>query len=71
MKTSRKYTIELEEDLVQSAVKATGRNFTDTVRQGLRLLAATEAYEELSKMRGTVDLELDVKSLRKNKRDLR
>ena len=71
MKTSRKYTIELEESLVKSAVKATGKSFTDTVRQGLKILASTEAYRELSKLRGTVDLALDVKELRKDKRDLR
>lgn len=71
MKSSKKYTLELEEALVKSAVKATGRSFTETVRQGLRILASSEAYQELSKMRGTVDLELDAKEIRKNKRDLR
>ncbi len=70
MKATRKYTLELDEALVKSAVKATGKNFTDTVRQGLRILSSTEAYSELSKMFGTVDLELDAKELRKNKRDL-
>jgi len=71
MKSSKKYTLELDEDLVKSAVKATGRNFTDTVRQGLRILAAADAYRELSKMRGSVDLALDIKALRKDKRDMR
>ncbi|MDZ4676507.1 MAG: hypothetical protein SGI74_03270 [Oligoflexia bacterium] len=71
MKANKKYTLELEESLVKSAVKATGKSFTDTVRQGLKILASTEAYRELSKMRGTVDLELDVKAMRKHKRDLR
>jgi hypothetical protein len=68
---AKKYTLELDESLVKSAVKATGKSFTDTVRQGLKILAAAEAYRELSKMRGTVDLELDVKKMRKDKRDLR
>jgi hypothetical protein len=71
MKVSRKYTVELEESLVQSAVKATGKSITDTVRQGLKILAATEAYRELAKMRGVANLQLDVKDLRKDKRDLR
>lgn len=71
MKANKKYTVELEESLVKSAVRATGKSFTDTVRQGLRILAASEAYSELSKMRGTVDLDLDVKKMRKDKRDLR
>ena len=71
MKSSKKYTLELEEELVKSALKSTGRNFTDTVRQGLRLLASSEAYHELAKMRGIVDLEIDSKKIRKSKRDLR
>lgn len=71
MKASKKYTIELEETLVKSALKASGKNFTETVRQGLRLLASSEAYRELAKMKGTVDLGINVKELRKDKRDLR
>lgn len=71
MKPNKKYTLELDEGLVKSAIKATGKSFTDTVRQGLRILASTEAYRELAKLRGSVDLELNVKDLRKDKRDLR
>lgn len=71
MKLNKKYTIELEESLVKSAIKATGKNFTDTVRQGLRIIASTKAYKELSKMRGTVDLGINVRAIRKDKRDLR
>ncbi len=71
MKSSKKYTVELEESLVKSALRATGKNFTETIRQGLKILASAEAYRELSKMRGTLDLELDVKAVRKDKRDLR
>ena len=65
---AKKYTLELEEELVKSAVKVTGTSFTDTVRQGLRILSATAAYEELAKFKGTVDLAIDVKKLRRDKR---
>lgn len=71
MRASKKYTLELEESLVKAAVKSTGKSFTDTVRQGLKILSSAEAYRQLSKMRGTVDLELDVQEIRKDKRDLR
>ncbi|MBI4403488.1 MAG: hypothetical protein HY537_04970 [Deltaproteobacteria bacterium] len=71
MRASKKYTVELEEALVKSAVRSTGKSFTETVRQGLKILASTEAYRELSKMRGTVDLQLDIREIRKNKRDQR
>lgn len=71
MKAHKKYTLELDEGLVKTATRATGKSFTETVRQGLKILAATQAYRSLEKMRGGVDLEIDAKALRKDKRDLR
>ncbi len=64
MKTNKKYTLELEESLVKSAVQTTGKSFTETVRQGLKILASAKAYKELASMKGAVDLGLDVSSLR-------
>jgi hypothetical protein len=71
MKKTRKYTLELDEALVQSAVKASGRSFTETVRQGLKLVSSADVYARLLEARGTVDLKLDVKKMRRDKRDLR
>lgn len=71
MKATKKYTVELDESLVKSAIKATGQSFACTVRQGLKILAAAEAYKELAKLGGSIDLQLDVKELRRDKRDLR
>ena len=70
MRPAKKYTLELDESLVKAALKSTGLNFTETVRQGLGILASSLAYRELSKLHGSVDLEIDSKKLRKNKRDL-
>ena len=64
MKTNKKYTLELDESLVKSAIHSTQKNFTETVRQGLKILAAAKAYRELSTMKGTVNLELDISKLR-------
>lgn len=64
MKTNKKYTLELDESLVKNAVRTTGKSFTETVRQGLKIIAATKTYKELASMKGTVDLDLDVASLR-------
>lgn len=71
MKSNKKYTLELDESLVKSALKATGKNFTETVRQGLKIVASAESYQALSEMRGKLDLVLDTKALRKDRRDLR
>lgn len=69
MKSNKKYTIELDPALVKNAIKATGKNFTETIRQGLKILAAAEAYHTLAKMQGSVDLGINLKELRKDKRD--
>jgi len=67
----RKYTLELDIELVDRALKASHKNFTDTVKEGLRILAASHAYEAVLAMEGTMrDLEIDIKELRKEKRDL-
>jgi hypothetical protein len=71
MKSNRKYTLELDESMVRLATKATGKSFTDTVRQGLKILISANAYNQLAEMHGTVDLQLDTKKIRKDKHDLR
>ena len=40
-------------DLLERAQKSSGTGITQTVRAGLQLLAAAQAYEDLRKMRGT------------------
>jgi hypothetical protein len=49
----KKVTIELPEDLLEKAQQATGSGITQTVRTGLQLLAASQAYADLRKARGT------------------
>ncbi len=48
----KKLTIMVPEDLLRRAKKATLSGTTPTVRKGLELLAAQEAYDRLLKMRG-------------------
>jgi hypothetical protein len=50
----RKITVEIPEDLLQRAQKASGSGVTQTVRAGLQLLAASEAYSKLRGLRGKV-----------------
>jgi hypothetical protein len=54
MQTARKITIEVPPDLLDKAQKATGAGITQTVRTGLQLVAASQAYAQLRQLRGKV-----------------
>ena len=54
METSRKITIELPPELLERAQRATGSGITQTVRIGLELVAASQAYTQLRQLRGKV-----------------
>lgn len=54
METARKITIEVPPDLLEKAQQATGAGITQTVRTGLQLLAASQAYSQLRQLRGKV-----------------
>ncbi len=50
----RKVTVMLPDDLVDRATKASGLGLTPTIRRGLEVVAASDAYREALKMRGKV-----------------
>lgn len=52
--TARKITVEIPEDLLEKAQQASGTGVTQTVRTGLELLAASNAYARLRQFRGKV-----------------
>jgi hypothetical protein len=54
MATARKITVEVSVDLLEKAQKASGSGVTQTVRKGLELVAASDTYDKLRKLRGTV-----------------
>jgi hypothetical protein len=54
MDAARKITIEVPADLLEKAQRASGAGITQTVRTGLQLVAASNAYAELRKMKGKV-----------------
>jgi len=54
MQTARKITIEVPSDLLDQAQDATGAGITQTVRAGLELLAASQAYAKLRQFKGKV-----------------
>jgi hypothetical protein len=54
METARKITVEVPSDLLQKAQRASGAGITQTVRTGLRLVAASRTYARLRQLRGKV-----------------
>jgi hypothetical protein len=56
MGTARKITVEIPEDLLEKAQRASRAGVTKTVRTGLELLAASLAYDRLLQLQGKVRL---------------
>jgi hypothetical protein len=54
MATARKITVEIPAELLQKAQQASGAGITQTIRAGLQLLAASQAYGRLLQLRGKV-----------------
>jgi hypothetical protein len=54
METARKITVEVPLDLLEKAQRASGTGITQTVRTGLRLVAASRTYARLRHLRGKV-----------------
>ena len=51
---TRKITVEVPQALLEKAQQASGAGITETIRTGLQLLAASQAYESLRQLRGKV-----------------
>jgi len=67
MDASRKVTVEVPGDLLRRAQRSTGQGITATIRQGLKLVAAGRAYEELRRLKGRVKFSVDWKKLRQDR----
>lgn len=67
MKKERKITVMLPEDLIERALKASGEGLTPTLRKGLELIAAKDAYKGLLKLKGKFDLGLDLDQVKKDR----
>ena len=57
----------LPEELINRAVKASGKGLTPTLRRGLELVAAKEAYRGLLRLKGKFDLGLDYEQVKKDR----
>lgn len=54
MPPARKITVEIPADLLEKAQRASGTGITQTIRTGLKLVAASETYARLRQLRGKV-----------------
>ncbi len=54
METARKITVEVPQELLDQAQRASGTGITQTVRTGLQLVAASQTYARLRQLRGKV-----------------
>jgi len=61
---ARKITVDVPEDLLEKAQQATGSGITQTVRAGLQLVAASQAYAQLREFRGKVKFSLSWEELK-------
>jgi len=55
------------EELLRRAQKATGGGLTATIRSGLQLVAARDAYDALRRLRGRVQFSVDWRELREDR----
>jgi hypothetical protein len=59
-------TIDLPEDLILEAMRVTHiKTKTDVIKEGLSALIRRENIKNLKKYKGTVDLDIDLDSIRK------
>jgi hypothetical protein len=68
MGTQRKITVLMPDDLVRKALDSSGKGLTATIKQGLELVAAGKAYQDLRKLRGKVRFSIDLQGLREDRR---
>lgn len=62
-----KITVHVPTALLERARAATGQGITGTVREGLRSVAASEAYRRLRAFRGKVRFDVDLAALREDR----
>ncbi len=63
----KKITVHISEELLEKAQAFTKEGITDTIRLGLKLVAASQAYEDLRTHKGRVKFSLNLKKLREDR----
>jgi hypothetical protein len=57
---TKRVTVNLPGDLLREAEQVTGRGITETLIEGLRLLAQRRAYSKALELRGKLELDIDL-----------
>jgi hypothetical protein len=65
--STKKITVHVPGELLSKAQRSSGKGVTETVREGLRLVAAGDAYRRLSALRGRVKFSLRPERLREDR----
>lgn len=61
---TRRITANLPQTLLKEAQKVTGEGITTTLIQGLELIRRRRAYEQAMKLKGKINLSIDIDQLR-------
>lgn len=67
MDSTQRITVHVPADLLERARRSTGQGITATVREGLQLVAAAEAYRQIRALRGRVPVPVDIERLREDR----
>lgn len=67
MGTPKKITVDVDSDLLESAQAATKQNISETIRLGLKLLAASRAFEQALLLKGKVRFSKSWKELKEDR----
>ncbi|GJL56042.1 MAG: hypothetical protein NPIRA02_31740 [Nitrospirales bacterium] len=62
----KKLTLEVPQELLERATKATGKGITPTIRKRLELVAASGAYAKLRLLKGKVKFSINLSDLRED-----
>jgi hypothetical protein len=65
--TTKKVTVHLPEDLLARAQRSSGKGLTETIRDGLKLIAAGDAYRTLGRLRGKVKFSVNPGRIREDR----
>lgn len=65
---TKRITLNIPADLLDEARHLTGKNITDTIVSGLERIQRGGAYEKALKLRGKLDLNIDLETSRERRR---
>ena len=65
---SKRITANLPEDLLFEATQVTKQGITETLIQGLQMIKRSSAFEKIQKLRGKIDMDIDLDVSRERSR---